>query len=192
MITPSAVPALTMNATPFAAPVPLGGFRLIWPTTFAAVVEVVLAPVAGAVEDCVELPAAAAEALEAVLARLPPLIDGDQDDDDRDDDDRADHEEDRAAEPRARPVARPREGGGPLGLRTGAARGLAGPARVPVPRRSPRRFARAVPSGISGSGLLATGASSEASTRAHARSYGDSASRSRVCSATRSGSWPSR
>ena len=52
--------------------------------------------------------------------------------------------------------------------------------------------ARAVPSGISGSGLLATGLSSEASTRAHARSYGDSARRSRVCSATLAGSWPSR
>ncbi len=51
---------------------------------------------------------------------------------------------------------------------------------------------RAVPSGISGSGLLATLWSSDASTRAQARSYGDSASRSRVCSATRSGSWPSK
>ena len=46
--------------------------------------------------------------------------------------------------------------------------------------------------GISGSGPLDSGVSSEASTRAHARSLGLSARRSRVSSATAGGSWPRR
>ena len=151
---------------------------------------------AAVVEDCVEVPDAAAEALEVCLLDDPLL---------------------RIAisttttttttiAPRIRKIAPPsRELGRSLGRGRRVRSGFGLGERGSAPGRSGAgagadavsfaggcAFARAVPSGISGSGSLAIGWSSEASTRAHARSYGDSASRSRVCSATRSGSWPSR
>ena len=80
-------------------------------------------------------------------------------------------------------------GGAPVGA-TGAATGASG-----SPLRAPGDVdagAGAPATGISGSAPLESGASSEASTRAHARSLGVLASRSRVWRATVGGSWPSR
>ena len=198
MITPYALLAFTRTATPLAAPVPLGGFRLIWPTTFAAFAEVVPVPVvpvvAGVVADCVLVAEAAAGMLEVCLLEdeFPRIRI------------RTTTIATTTIAPTPRKIAPPsRELGRSVGRGTRARSdfgfGFGWPGSVG--ERSSvdagavllaGALARAVPSGISGSGLLATLCSSEASTRAQARSYGDSASRSRVCSATRSGSWPSR
>ena len=205
MITPSAEPAWTMNATPLAAPAPLGGFMLTWPMIFAPVVEVVpvvdeavLVPARGrAVEDCVEVPLAAAEALEVCLLE-PPLLRTTSS---------TTTTTTTTIAPTSRKIAPPsRELGRSPGRgsrrssdrrgrrsRAGCCSPAAGAAccSALVPSAGGLALARG-PSGISGSGLLATVPSSDASTRAQARSYGESARRSRVCSATRSGSWPSR
>ena len=110
---PLALPALTMNATPLAVPVPLGGFRLIWATTCAEFVEVVAADVPP--EAAVEVPVVPVEALLADgcrrgrLARAPAADDDEQHDDHHDHRDRADEQEDRATAARGRPVGRSRD-----------------------------------------------------------------------------------
>ena len=178
MITPNASLAFTRTATPLAAPAPLGGFRLIWPMTLAAFVEVVpvarfVPVVAGVVADCVLVAEAAAGRLEVCLLEDELAQDQDQR--------RPRSQPRRSRRPRGRSRRRAASSAGRWAAARGPARTSAsvsaGRARLEsVPRSTPARvlltgaLARAVPSGISGSGLLATLCSSEASTRAQARS----------------------